>query len=65
MEKDDYVLKAHVRHEKKDILDKMMDIPMSMAVKVIYLAKMTNFTRIVILANTDISQYQHIIYIYT
>ena len=34
MDKDDYVLKAHVRHEKKDILDKMMDMPMSMAVKV-------------------------------
>ena len=33
VEKDDYVLRAHVRHEKKDILDKMMDIPMSLSVK--------------------------------
>ena len=65
MEKDDYVLKAHVRHEKKDILDKMMDIPMSMAVKVIYLAKMTNFTRIVSPKLIPISHNINILYIYT
>ena len=34
VDKDDYILRAHVRHEKKDILDKMMDIPLSMSVKV-------------------------------
>merc|ERR1711881_511346 len=33
VEKDDYVLRAHVRHEKKDILDKMMDIPMNLSSK--------------------------------
>ena len=31
--KDDYVLKAHVRHEKKDVLDKIMDLPLSLGVK--------------------------------
>ena len=35
VDKDDYILRAHVRHEKKEILDKMMDIPLSMSFKVI------------------------------
>ena len=34
VEKDDYILRAHVRHEKKDILDKMMDISMALSVKI-------------------------------
>lgn len=28
VEKGDYVLKLHVRHEKKDLLDKMVDQPL-------------------------------------
>ena len=28
VEKGDYVLKLHIRHEKKDLLDKMVDQPL-------------------------------------
>jgi len=32
-DKDDYSLKAYIRHDKKDILDKMVDLPMAIASK--------------------------------
>lgn len=33
VEKGDYVLKLHVRHEKKDILEKLSDLPLLIAQK--------------------------------
>ena len=31
--KDDYTLRAHVRHEKREVLDKMLDMPLSLGVR--------------------------------
>ena len=33
MDKDDYVLKVYIRHEKKEILDKLLDLPMTITYK--------------------------------
>lgn len=33
VEKGDYVLKLHVRHERKDLLDKMLDQPLLLSHK--------------------------------
>jgi tripeptidyl-peptidase-2 len=33
VEKGDYVLKLHVRHERKDLLDKMLDQPLLLSQK--------------------------------
>lgn len=33
VEKDDYVLRAQVRHEKKDVLDRLIDMPLSLEMK--------------------------------
>ena len=33
MDKDDYTLKVYVRHEKRDILDKLSDLPMTLSTK--------------------------------
>ena len=31
--KDEYTLRAHVRHEKREVLEKMMDLPLALGVK--------------------------------
>ena len=48
VEKDDYVIRAHVRSERREVLEKMLDLPLMLCIKMsspITLDTYTSFAR--------------------